>query len=458
MISFLTFWTPECYKFFRFCFAVVHNSLDSNHQSSTSPPSATVPKASAKVLVPVKVKQAEHDAASEKSNSSSPGDVLGLGNYASDNEDGDDEMDSSSMPTPLKDAAHQSSIKKTSDGMPDVSNNGSSQIKLEENGRSQTNLMSNLGNTSSSLSKTSNGAAIGQLHDDKVTKKLDHSHPSKVVSEDGDNELNAFERRHDRSNGKTAGVEKTTEDLQISDSRIRTEKVDRHDRNSSEDFTKDVQNSKTKGDEKSNENHRRKDERHQKKEKADDSNETKERAKDHNVRHGEKAKESESRKRSSHVDVKGENKEPEKARRGSTVEDTNRRKEHTRDKGEHKSRHKDASKSDRHRRKRSSSVSSRGRSGRDHAVNHNSESSEGSDGSKRFRTHVHLTFFIWLSYTVHHNIFFTAGSCTQENVTYHHLQSGLEEGIAYKDICYFIFRFAILCFRCFGACSLQIYS
>lgn len=366
---------------------MAQSAFTPNHKASASPPSASVPKASAKVLVPVKGKEPEHDALSEKSNSSSPGDVLGLGNYASDAEDGDDEMDSSNVPASLKDAAHQSGIKKSLEDMHDVSNNSNSQVKPEENGRSQTNLVNNLGKTSPSQSKTSNGADIGQLHDDKMNKKLDRSHPSKVVSEDRDNGLNASERRHDRSNGKTAGVEKTTEDHQVRESRIRTEKADRRDKNSSEDFAKDVKNSKTRADEKGNENHRRKDERHQKKEKADDRNEAKERAKDFNVRHGEKAKESESRKRSSLVDAKGDNKEAEKGHRSSAMEDTSRRKEHTRDKGEHKSRHKDSSKSDRHKRKRSSSVSSRGRSSRDQAVNHSSESSgEGSDGSKRFRT------------------------------------------------------------------------
>ncbi|KAF7809340.1 rhamnogalacturonan II specific xylosyltransferase [Senna tora] len=357
---------------------VIQNAPTSNHKASTSPPSAPVPKASAKVLVPVKAKEPEPDAASEKTNSSSPGDVLGLGNYASDADDGDDEMNSSSMPPALNDAAHQSVLKKSLENMHDASSHCSSQLKIEENGRIQTNSVNNLNKTSSSLSKTSNGSAIGQLHDDKVTKKMDHSHPSKVVSEDRDTEVNAFERRHDRSNGKTAGIEKTIEDPQFRESRIKTEKADRRDKTSSEDFAKDVQ--KTKVDE----NHRRKDERHQRKEKADDINEAKERVKDHNVRHGEKAKESESRKRSSHVDVRSDNKEAEKAHRGSAMEDSSRRKEHTRDKGEHRSRHKDASKSDRHKRRRSSSVSSRGRSSRDQAVTHTSESSgEGSDGSKR---------------------------------------------------------------------------
>ncbi|XP_054808750.1 uncharacterized protein LOC129310871 [Prosopis cineraria] len=347
----------------------------SNHKASISPPSAPVHKSSAKVLVPVKVKEPEPDADSEKSNSSSPGDVLGLGNYASDAEDDDDEMDSSSVP-PLKDV-HQSGIMNSSEDMHDGSTNSSSQLRLGENGGSQTNLVNNLG-------KTGYGDAIGELHDDKVTKKLNHSQPFKDVPEDKNNGLSAFERKHERSNGKTTGVEKTTEDSQARENRKRLEKADGHDQNSSVDFAKDVQSSKTKADEKVNENNRRKDERHQKKEKADGSNEVKGRRKDDSMRHGEKARDSESRKKASLAGAKVDNKEAGKTHRGGSTENPSRRKEHSRDKGEHKSRHKESSKSDRHKRKRSSSVSSRGRSSRDQAVNHTSESSdEGSDGSKR---------------------------------------------------------------------------
>ncbi|XP_028783962.1 transcription elongation regulator 1 [Neltuma alba] len=351
------------------------SEVASNHKASASPPSVPVHKASAKVLVPVKVKEPEHDADNEKSNSSSPGDVLGLGNYASDAEDEDNEMDSSSV-LPLKDG-HQAGIKNSLKDVHDVPTNSSSLLKLDENGRSQTNLAINLG-------KTSNGVAIAELHDEKVTKKLDHLRASKNVPEDRKNELNAFERKHDRTNGKATGAEKATEDPQVRENRKRMEKADGHGQNSSVDFAKDVQSSKAKVDEKVNEDHRRKDERHQKREKADGSNEVKERRKDDSARHGEKTRDSESRKKSSVADAKGDNKEAEKSRRGSSMEETSRRKEHSRDKGEHKSRHKESSKSDRHKRKRSSSVSSRGRSSRDQAVNRTSESSdEGSDGSKR---------------------------------------------------------------------------
>ncbi|XP_019439224.1 PREDICTED: transcription elongation regulator 1-like isoform X2 [Lupinus angustifolius] len=365
---------------------VGHHVATSNHKSSASPPAGPVYKASAKVLIPVKAKELENDSAGEKSNSSSPGDVLGLGNYGSDADDGDDEIKSSSVPVPSKDVAYHSGI--------------SSSLELEEHHKSQTSLVNNVVNTSSLQPNTSNGGAIGQLHADKVTKESDHPDSSKVFSKDNrDTDLNTFERSEDRFNGFSTtdasgipkpelsgknGVEKATNDHSVREGKRKSEKNDRHDRNySDKDLFKEVQSSKTRTDEKGNENHRRKDERHSKKEKSNSTSEAKERVKEHNSRQGEKVKESESRKRSSHVDVKDDKKEAEKPNRG-VIEDNSRKKEPTKDKGVHKSRQKDASNSDRHQRRRSSSVSSRGRTSKDRAVNHAGDSSgEGSDGSKR---------------------------------------------------------------------------
>eukprot|EP00256_Glycine_max_P048312 XP_006602405.1 uncharacterized protein LOC100785762 isoform X2 [Glycine max] len=380
-------------------FSVVgHKVATSNHKASASPPSATVPKASAKVLVPIKEK-VENEDTSENSNSSSPGDVLGLGNYGSDADDGDNEIESSSVPTPARDAAYQSGIKKPLSDRHDLPVNGIAQ--LDEHDRSETNLMNNQVKTISLPSRSSNDAATDLLHDDKVTKESNHSHSSKVVTEDlKDNGLNSIERSLDRFNGfsskdssgvsrselpgKNISVEKATDDLSGRESRKKSEKNDRPDRSTSEkDFVKEVHSSKTRIDEKGNENQIRKDERNQKREKTDYGSEAKERVKEHSLRHGEKAKESDSRKRSSHVDVKDDKKEAEKSHRGSATDDTSRKREHAKDKGEHKSRQKDASNHDRHRRRRSSSVSSRGRTKKDR-INHADDSSgEGSDGSKR---------------------------------------------------------------------------
>ncbi|KAK8470815.1 hypothetical protein PHAVU_003G065200 [Phaseolus vulgaris] len=375
-----------------------HKVVIPNHKASASPPSATVPKASAKVLVPVKEK-VENNGATEKSNSSSPGDVLGLGNYGSDADDEDNEIESSSVPTPAKDAAYQSEIKQHLSDTHDVSVNGISQF--DEHSRYETNFVNAQVKTISLPSRSSNDSASDQLHDDKVTRASDLSHSSKVVSVDlRDNGLDAIQRSHDRFNGfsskessgiprselpgKNIVVEKSTDDHSGRESRRKSEKNDLPDRNTSEkDFVKEVHSSKTRIDEKGYENHRRKDERNHKREKTDYGSEAKERVKEHNFRHGEKAKESESRKRSSHVDVKDDKREAEKSHRGSATDDTSRKREHTKDKGEHKSRQKDQSNHDRHRRRRSSSVSSRGRTNKDRTEHAGNSSGEGSDGSKR---------------------------------------------------------------------------
>ncbi|KAF2301694.1 hypothetical protein GH714_028695 [Hevea brasiliensis] len=111
-------------------------------------------------------------------------------------------------------------------------------------------------------------------------------------------------------------------------------------------------------DEKGDGNRRRQDEMHLRKEKTDNQNGSKERMKERGDRTGENAKESESRKRSSHLDVKEDRKEAEKLQRSSAKED-NRKRGRVKDKEEDRARHKRASDSSRHKRRRSSSTSSR---------------------------------------------------------------------------------------------------
>ncbi|XP_039054828.1 uncharacterized protein LOC120197326 [Hibiscus syriacus] len=92
---------------------VDHNSVASNHKESPSSSLIPTPKASARVLVPGKAK--EPDTAEEKSSSSSPGNVLGLANYASDDEDVDGEIQSSRMTySRSNDSVVQSSTNKLS--------------------------------------------------------------------------------------------------------------------------------------------------------------------------------------------------------------------------------------------------------------------------------------------------------------------------------------------------------
>ncbi|KAJ7943698.1 Cyclin-related, putative isoform 3 [Quillaja saponaria] len=372
------------------------NIVISKHKVSSSPPLVSISKASAKVLIPVKAKESKAEGISEKSESGSPGDILGLANYASDDDNYDDEIHASAVPSSAKNAAlQQSGFEMPLEDMQDATANGSSTLKLEEHGRNQTHLVSDPAKGNSIKSKANNGAATVWLRDDKVNRELGRIHPAKVVSEDGDSD-SAGEKVQNRSvvSGlkdtggiksqlpeRIANVEKTNHP-QGKEIRTRSDKVDPHEKSSSrKDIFKESTSSESRADKKGDENQRKLDESHPIKEKAKDSNGTRERLKEHGIKHRDKTKESESRKRSTHVDVKEDRKETQRAHRSSVTEDSNRKKD-TRDRGEDRSRHKSASKSDRKRRC-SSSICSRGRSSKD-TVNHaNNSSDEGSDGSKR---------------------------------------------------------------------------
>lgn len=80
---------------FHLNFLIIFPAVDQNSEAvnqKVSPSSPLVPpsKATAKVLLPVKAKESEMENTSGKSSSSSPGNILGLANYASD----DDEIQS----------------------------------------------------------------------------------------------------------------------------------------------------------------------------------------------------------------------------------------------------------------------------------------------------------------------------------------------------------------------------
>ncbi|KAJ9554467.1 LOW QUALITY PROTEIN: hypothetical protein OSB04_018512 [Centaurea solstitialis] len=74
-----------------------HKAIASSDMISQSSAAVPTPKSSAKVLIPGKTKETDLDYASGKSSSSSPGDVLGLGSYASD-DDEEKEVQNSSIP------------------------------------------------------------------------------------------------------------------------------------------------------------------------------------------------------------------------------------------------------------------------------------------------------------------------------------------------------------------------
>ncbi|KAG2708162.1 hypothetical protein I3760_05G179200 [Carya illinoinensis] len=373
--------------------SVEQNTITSNHKESPSSLSAVpVTKATAKVLIPASAKDSNTKIVGEKSSSSSPGDILGLGNYASDDEDGDDEIRSSS----LTNSNQQSGIKTLTEDTHDAAENGISKL-LQEHGRSKKNMESGMGKTSSIEPKNNNGAAVSELNDNRVDGGLGRAYSSKVISEDGDEGIAVGGKMLVGTNGSknTVGVmesgqpgeyvsfkKTSTNDPQHSETGMKLDKSDRQEskKSSGKDFVKEGEGSKIKADAKGEEKRRRPDERHPRKDKADDWNGPKERIKEP----GERAKQSEARKKSDHLDIREDRKEAERFHRGSAKEDTSRKREHRKNEEEDRSRKKNASESSRHKRRRSSSISSKGRNSKDISVSHaNNSSDEASDDSKR---------------------------------------------------------------------------
>ncbi|KAJ0038551.1 hypothetical protein Pint_22900 [Pistacia integerrima] len=357
---------------------VEHNNILPNHKVSPRPPAVPTTKASAMVLVPVKAREFETEETSEKTSSSSPGDVLGLANYASDDDAGDDEIQNSSMPNSRNNAVRQSSTNKLSEEVRNTAENGSP-VVLEEHNRGQTNLESDPRKSNASTSRNNDNGARDRDNENIVDS-------GKLL--DGNNgfglNITSGEKIGMKTKSELPGVERSANDnSQSTENRLRSVKNDRHEskKSSRKDCGKEIEIGGGAG-EKGAENRRREDERHLRKEKADDRNGSRDKRKDYDVRPEEKSKESKSRKRSTHVDVKEDRRHTEKHHRSSSKKVID--KEHKQSKEEDSSRHKFTSDSSKHKGRRSSSVSSKGRNSKDNAVGQANESSDDtSDDSKR---------------------------------------------------------------------------
>jgi len=363
-----------------FGFAVEHQPVASNHKvpsPSPSHPAISTPKASAKVLVPVRTKESEN----EKSSSSSHGNVLGLVNYASDE---DDEIESSSISNSRKNPVPQLlAIPESAEDMNDAAENGNSQVELGKNS-GVTNIESDLSKTSSVGSDNKINGAFSELSEhahskvvsgvrhveisvngEKILESNNKAVPKATVEENAKIESDRI--------GESVNVEKPVVDYsQARDTRARPDQDSRHESRSSGSMA----------DEKGDDGHRRHDAKHSSKEKTGDLNGSKEKRRERKDKTGESAKEPESR-RSSRPEVKEDRKDAEKLHRSSVKEDATRKRDRSKEKEEDRARHKPTSDSSKHKRTRSSSISSRGRNSKD-----NDSSDEASDDSKRFTSEI----------------------------------------------------------------------
>ncbi|XP_065875313.1 uncharacterized protein [Euphorbia lathyris] len=352
-----------------------------NDKVSPSPPEVPTPKASAKVLVPVKAKESANEDTSEKSSSSAPGNVLGLANYASDDDDDDDDDDEIKSSTISnsreKNVLQQPSIAKISEGLSDATENGRSPVDNGKNIEEQIDLETEQVKTSNNKSRRQINATTSELSE--------HKYLSTVVSGTRDVEtiVDGSKISH-TSNG--SGSKATFGEIAIDDSQVRGTKTklyedQQHERKRNYyGKEKDIKEAerRSRADEKGDGNHRKQDEKHPRKQKIDDRNSSIEKTKVQGDRTREKVKESDSRKKSSHLDVKEDRKELERLHRSSAKENDDRKRGRGKDKEEDRARHKLTSDSSKHKRRRSSSTSSKGRNSKD-----NYSSDEASDGSKR---------------------------------------------------------------------------
>lgn len=359
---------------------------------SPPPPPVPAPKASAKVLVSVKAKESMSENASAESSSTSRGNVLGLANYASDEDD--DENLTSSVRKAENDAPHS------------VGENGHPPPEARKHSRNLVSTADDHGNRSSVRADDDHSASTVKLNDHRMDgKNLDNSEVQEAysrsgslgkrgdnVSDDGKS-LVKSDAKSAASIGKATVSEADTpaerrSSRKSSDYDSQERDARRHDKHGSkrdssgkdmDHTTKEVENSNGKEDEKV-ESRGRRSERHQKKGKAQDCNIAKERSKEHGSKDREKTRDSESRKRSPHRDGKDSKKERERDRKTSGKNDTDRKRERTKDEKGDKSRHKSSS---RHKRRRSSSDGDRSKRSKGSPVVSDGSSGETSEDSRR---------------------------------------------------------------------------
>lgn len=340
----------------------------------------------------VKVQEPDNDDTSAKSSSSSPGDVLGLANYVSDdekNDDGDGEIQSASV----QGSKTKVDIKNLGN-MQDVVGNASTQINVIEH--SENHVTSDINDGSiSSINEMSKSTAFNKSNGDWVDGEMGQEHSLKPSSKGKDNEIELGDGTASgtkdaldivpEQHGKNVNFEKGFKDPQDGGTKIKPHNSGKQEsmRGSSwKDRVKEEGEVNTRSNDRPDENRLKQDHRTLRKEETDDQNVQKEKLKDQGVKSGEKGKDSNSRHRSTHHNSKEERREDKLLR--ASVKDCDRKREYTKDE-EGRTRQKISSDSSRHK-------SSRDRN-KGKAVDHSTNSSDDSDESKRYFLYKFLFFF-----------------------------------------------------------------
>ncbi|KAF8015678.1 hypothetical protein BT93_H1257 [Corymbia citriodora subsp. variegata] len=352
--------------------------ITDDRRVSPSSRSSPIPKTPAKLSVSLDAKESETEDVSEKSSSSSPGNILGLANYTSDDDDevGDKKMHSSSVPTFPKGVALMiSSDEKDQNGLNKALENGRPPIKIEESGRVHAEMES--GSTKVNAFKGKNSPDDIGSSASKADATVQLASGS-IVDRMDSNRNRVYE------NVNTSGSRDATKDDVSMKSKHRSENVvsklksdnsqDKETRSRSSGGDSD---GKVKVDLKMDEN-QRKDERDLRKERTErlDSKEILGQHKSE-----DRVKESHSRSRMNDVDGREDRKEAERSYRSSAKEG-DKRNERSKHKEDDRLGNEHSNDSKRHKRRRSSSTGSRGRNSKDNS-HAKSSSDEVSDDSKR---------------------------------------------------------------------------
>ncbi|XP_057529244.1 uncharacterized protein LOC130807880 isoform X1 [Amaranthus tricolor] len=351
------------------------NPANNSSVHEASPPSlpAAAPKATAKVLIPIKAKESEGHA-SRESNSGTHGNVLGLANYDSDDDD--------EVQTPIV----------SSSG---AGENGHQQLEAEDSRKNVVAAEGDRRNGSSVGAESSlnrdppafnEHGTVKDLDDEahqtsfrssmSLDKKGDDVNGESIVKSTDNGRKSSFSRP-DIANEEENSRKSAKDDSQEKEAKRR----DRHESkrsSSGRDNRKGLESGKERESERE-ETHIRQDEKRQKKDKTEDYNTSREKVKEQDDKREEKVKGSDSRKKSSHPEDKDGKRDREKDKKRSSKDDTDKKRERTKDAKSDKSRHK-SSDASRHRRRRSSSV---GRKGRKIEESTDGSDEEASDDSKR---------------------------------------------------------------------------
>ncbi|XP_024989471.1 arginine/serine-rich protein PNISR isoform X3 [Cynara cardunculus var. scolymus] len=323
-------------------------SSDIISQSSAAVPT---PKSSAKVLIPGKTKGTDLDDVSGKSSSSSPGDVLGLGSYASDD---DEDKEVQNLPIPSS---------KSSKPLVHLAENGSSQVDGNVRG-------SELTRNRVGAEPSQTDSLTEEYHNDNSSgdKVPDRSSISKSKQSVGDKGVG----KHELLIEGLAAKNPLPDDSQGRSPRNGSEKSGSKRKSASKDYNEEVESGKDKIHTKVDDDSRIQDERHVKRVKKDDQNGSK-----------QKIKERDSGKRVNKAESKDDKKEIDRDRRSQAKED-GRKQERSKDEKNERSKHKSVGDSSRHKRHHSPSPGGKARSSKDNSsLSHAHASSDSSSDDSR---------------------------------------------------------------------------